>query len=124
MKCSCGYNHSMFCECWKDDKKKIIELQNELSQEKLKQESYSRQLKIQAEQLAKMTKERDGWKEGCLLEAEKHGKASQENLMWRKVVEKLRDGPGNKMAGWKMTWAHQFADEHLQLNPLMKAEKS
>lgn len=39
---------------------------------------------------------------------------SQENKKLRAALEKLRDGPGNKMANWKLTWAHEFAAKALK----------
>lgn len=32
----------------------------------------------------------------------------------REALEKLRDGPGNSMVGWKLTWAHKFAQKALE----------
>lgn len=29
------------------------------------------------------------------------------------ALEKLRDGPGNKMQGWRQTWAHDFAKDKI-----------
>lgn len=37
----------------------------------------------------------------------------KERDRYREALEKLRDGPGNKMAGWKHTWAHEVANEAL-----------
>jgi len=30
------------------------------------------------------------------------------------AVEKINDGPGNKMANWKLTWAHEYSGAALQ----------
>jgi len=38
----------------------------------------------------------------------------QEIERLRAALEKLRDGPGRDMAGWKMTWAHEFAKAALE----------
>ena len=31
----------------------------------------------------------------------------------RAALERIKDGPGNKMDGWKKTWAHEFAAKAL-----------
>ncbi len=58
-----------------------------------------------------------------LAEAVREARAENEALMlalktecersgiFRKGLEKLQDGPGRNMAGWKQTWAHEYAGE-------------
>lgn len=36
-----------------------------------------------------------------------------ENLKMREALKKLADGPGNKMASWKETWASRYATDQL-----------
>lgn len=39
-------------------------------------------------------------------------------------LEKLRDGPGNNMEGWKLTWAHELSTKALSLPPLKPINKT
>ena len=38
------------------------------------------------------------------------------------ALEKLKNGPGNKMVGWKSTWAHIFSAQELARIEKMKEE--
>lgn len=58
-----------------------------------------------------------GWKQG--YENGVLFQLTQDQAEIRRLIralEKLRDGPGNDMVGWKLTWAHEFARKTLELS--------
>lgn len=47
-------------------------------------------------------------------------KLIKENQQLRAALEKIKDGPGNRMESWAFTWAHQFASETLKACAISK----